>query len=268
MRTLPLAQIGPAKINAALRQVAEASGYGAAKTLSAVYRNVSGLALTHEALTQNPANAATMPSKASMGAQERPERDTKRACTQAEEEALVAWVAATPEANGAQLVTLVDVLRGAGVRIAEAINLNWGCGLRGGPPGGVWHEDQVERCPTGWCRGCGIGRSQYRGRNRIARYARARKGCAGTRRTRAAPCVNSWRRRASPWARSHTFRKTVQSPPSSIRGWTDCPGDREPSRPLRHRLHHDLHGSTARLPAGRNGPLSAHKEAPEGEARV
>ena len=71
MRTLPLAQIGPAKINAALRQAAEASGYGAAKTLSAVYRNVFGLALTHEALTQNPANAATMPSKASVGAQER-----------------------------------------------------------------------------------------------------------------------------------------------------------------------------------------------------
>ena len=120
------AQISPAKINAALRQVAEASGVVAAKTLSAVYRSVSGLALTHEALTQNPANAATMPSKASVGAQERPERDTKRACTQAEEEALVAWVAANPEANGAQLVTLVDVLRGTGVRIAEAINLNWG----------------------------------------------------------------------------------------------------------------------------------------------
>ena len=42
----------------------------------------------------------------------------------------------------------------------------------------------------------------------------------------------------------------------------------EASRPLRHRLHHDLHGSTARLPAGRNGPLGARKEAPEGEARV
>ena len=112
MRTLPLAQIGPAKINVALRQVAEAPGIVAAKTLSAVYRNVSGLALTHEALTQNPANAATMPSKASVGAQERPERDTKRAFTQAEEEALVAWVAANPEANEAQLVTLVDVLAG------------------------------------------------------------------------------------------------------------------------------------------------------------
>ena len=38
MRTLPLAQIGPAKINVALRQVAEAPGIVAAKTLSAVYR--------------------------------------------------------------------------------------------------------------------------------------------------------------------------------------------------------------------------------------
>ena len=47
MRTLPLAQISPAKINAALRQVAEAPGIVAAKTLSAVYRNVFGLALTH-----------------------------------------------------------------------------------------------------------------------------------------------------------------------------------------------------------------------------
>ena len=103
------AQISPAKINAALRQVAEASGYGAAKTLSAVYRNVFGLALTHEALTQNPANAATMPSKASVGAQERPEGDTKRAFTPAEEEALVTWVAASAEASEAQLVTLVDV---------------------------------------------------------------------------------------------------------------------------------------------------------------
>ena len=55
-----------------------------------------------------------------------PERDTKRAFTQAEEGALVAWVAANPEADGAHLVTLVDVLRGTGVRIAEAINLNWG----------------------------------------------------------------------------------------------------------------------------------------------
>ena len=43
----------------------------------------NGLALTHEALTQNPANAATMPSKAGVGAQERPERDAKRAFTQA-----------------------------------------------------------------------------------------------------------------------------------------------------------------------------------------
>ena len=50
------------------------------------------LALTHEALTQNPANAATMPSKASVG-----------------EEALVTWVAASAEASEAQLVTLVDV---------------------------------------------------------------------------------------------------------------------------------------------------------------
>ena len=97
MRTLPLAQIGPAKINVALRQVAEAPGIVAAKTLSAVYRNVFGLALTHEALTQNPANAATMPSKVSVGAQGRPERDTKRACTQAEEEALVAWVCPSPK---------------------------------------------------------------------------------------------------------------------------------------------------------------------------
>ena len=48
------AQISPAKINAALRQVAEASGYGAAKTLSAVYRNVFGLALTHEAPHAEP----------------------------------------------------------------------------------------------------------------------------------------------------------------------------------------------------------------------
>ena len=67
------------------------------------------LALTHEALTQNPASAATMPSKASVGAQERPEGDTKRAFTPAEEEALVAWVAASAEASEAQLVTLVDV---------------------------------------------------------------------------------------------------------------------------------------------------------------
>ena len=59
MRTLPLAQIGPAKINVALRQVAEAPGIVAAKTPSAVYRNVFGLALTHEALTQNPANAGS-----------------------------------------------------------------------------------------------------------------------------------------------------------------------------------------------------------------
>ena len=58
MRALTLAQISPAKINAALRQVAEASGYGAGKTLLTVYHSVFELALSHEANSQNPPGGA------------------------------------------------------------------------------------------------------------------------------------------------------------------------------------------------------------------
>ena len=209
MRTLPLAQIGPAKINVALRQVAEAPGIVAAKTLSAVYRNVFGLPLTQEALTQNPANAATMPSKASVGAQGQPERDTKRAFTQAEEGALVAWVAANPEANEAQLVTLVDVLAGRACGSPKPSTSTGDVGFEAGLLEVHGTKAKSSDARLAGVAAAGSEEVNTRGRNRIARYARARKGCAGTRRTRAAPCVNSWRRRASPWARSHTFRKTV-----------------------------------------------------------
>lgn len=214
MRALTLAQISPAKINAALRQVAEASGYGAAKTLLTVYHSVFELALSHEAISQNPAAAATMPSKAGVDTPPRPERDTKRAFTPAEEGALLAWVAASPWANDVQLVTLVDVLRGTGVRIAEAINLSWGdvdfeTGLLEVHGTKTAPSDRVISMPD-WLV------SRLRDRKKSIPWARPDSPICpspkGMRRD-LSNTVRAMRKLLEeagfPWARSHTFRKTV-----------------------------------------------------------
>ena len=76
----------------------------------------------------------------------------------------------------------------------------------------------------------------------------------------------TWTSRQASWRWLQGWRRPRRRGPPSSTGWCrGCGRSRTISGPLRHRLHHDLHGSTARLPAGRNSPLSARKEAPEGK---
>ncbi len=105
-----------------LTGVAQSSGKGAAKMTRTVLRGVLDLTTKHDAIPANPVRSA---GPISVRTVRKGTRDTDRAFTLGERDALVAFAAVDPKAQRRDLPDLVAFLAGTGARIAEACALRW-----------------------------------------------------------------------------------------------------------------------------------------------
>ena len=105
-----------------LTGVAKTSGRGAAKMTRTVLRGVMDLATKHDAIPANPVRSA---GPISVRVEKKGTRDTERAFTPRERDAVVAFAGADAKAVRRDLPDLVAFLAGTGARIAEACALRW-----------------------------------------------------------------------------------------------------------------------------------------------
>jgi integrase len=99
------------------------SGKGAARTVRTVLRGVLDLAMKHDAIAANPVRSAG-PIKVRT-AKPKGNRDTERAFTTAERDAVVAYADTDAIAARRDLVDFVALLAGTGARIGEVCALRW-----------------------------------------------------------------------------------------------------------------------------------------------
>jgi len=105
-----------------LQGVAESHGTGAAKTARSVLSNIIGLAVRYKVLDHN-AMRDVRPAQAVLG--KTVERDTSRALTRAERDAVLKVADDNETAQHADVSDLVWFLAGTGVRISEALGQRW-----------------------------------------------------------------------------------------------------------------------------------------------
>jgi len=105
-----------------LQKVADAHGTGAAKTARSVVSNIIGMAVRYRALDFN-AMREVRPARASVAKEVA--RDTSRALTREERDALLKVADANERAKQYDVSDIVWFLAGTGVRISEALGQQW-----------------------------------------------------------------------------------------------------------------------------------------------
>jgi integrase len=121
---LTLQQVTAGTVERFLSGVAKSSPQ-TARTVRTVLRGVLDLAVRYDALTHNPVRQAgpiTAPRKVERA---HTDRDTERAFTRDERDAVVAFADTDPKARSRDLGDLLAFLAGTGARIGEACGLRW-----------------------------------------------------------------------------------------------------------------------------------------------
>lgn len=118
---LTVREVKVAGIERALRHIGTTSGPDAMKTARSVLRGVLDVAVKHDAIPLNPVRSVghvSVPMKESR-------RDSGRAFTQEEREAVLAFADADPTARRRDLADLLAFMAGTGARIGEACGVRW-----------------------------------------------------------------------------------------------------------------------------------------------
>lgn len=222
-------------IRSFLRTVADEHGAGAAKTTRTIISLVIGQAVAEGLFDVNAARQVPAPRRASeVGpstsaraqrlrragvSDEAMARDTERAFTREQRDAIVALALYDDRARTADVADLIALLSVTGARISEALALTWedidlskgegataGVHLRGTK---TEHADRTVHLP-GWCADVMRRRVQLEG---IAAsgfvFPAPRTGQRRDRRNTARAIRGLLDRAGFPWASPHTFRRTV-----------------------------------------------------------
>lgn len=122
---LTLQQLTAGTVERFLNEVARTSGKQAARTTRTVLRAVVDLGVKYDALTHNPVRQAGPIAAPRKAERSETERDTERAFTLDERDAVLAYADADPTARSRDLGDLLAFLAGTGARIGEACGLRW-----------------------------------------------------------------------------------------------------------------------------------------------
>jgi integrase len=138
LRGLTLAQVNnPQRLRSYLEHIADHIGAGAAKSTRSVLMNILSLAVDNGALTTNALRQVNPPKSKPSGSPVRPGgavRDTKRALSDEERSALIAYADAQateepllPQTRRKRqaVADLLAFMAGTGVRVSEARTLRW-----------------------------------------------------------------------------------------------------------------------------------------------
>ncbi|GAA3163441.1 hypothetical protein GCM10010531_14200 [Blastococcus jejuensis] len=125
LANLTVQQVTAGGVERFLSTVARESGPQAARTTRTALRAVMDLAVKYDALTHNPVRQAGPISTPRKPERAETDRDTERAFTREERDAVVAFADADPKARNRDLGDLLAFLAGTGARIGEACGLRW-----------------------------------------------------------------------------------------------------------------------------------------------
>jgi integrase len=121
---LTLGQVTAGTVERYLSTIARTSPQ-AARTARTVLRLVLDLAVRYDALTHNPVRQAGPIATPRKAERAETDRDTERAFTREERDAVVAFADSDPKARSRDLGDLLAFLAGTGARIGEACGLRW-----------------------------------------------------------------------------------------------------------------------------------------------
>lgn len=232
LASLTLRQVTVSAVRTFLQDVADTKGAGAAKSVRSILSGILGMAVQDDVLDSNVARQVRSPMpqgelERAPGAHrakvlgqasaEYAERDTRRAFTRTERDALVSFAQSDDWARDRDVADLVAFLAGLGPRITEALSLRWeDVDLDGGtahlrgtktktsdrvlamPP---WLVDvlqvraaRLDPATYVYVFGAPRAKGKMRDARAVARHLRTVLDRAGM-----------------PWATPHTFRRTVAS---------------------------------------------------------
>lgn len=122
---LGLEEVKPSSVNELLQAVAQSSGVGAAKLVRSVLNGTFEQAVASDAVLTNPVRQARPVRNTRRPRPAEGERDTRRALTRNERDRLIRFVYSDPYCQKYDLADLIAFMAGTGVRVGEAIALQW-----------------------------------------------------------------------------------------------------------------------------------------------
>lgn len=120
-----LDEVKPSSVNELLQSVAQRSGAGAAKLVRSVLNGTFERAVAGDAVPANPVRQAGPVRSPRKHRPAEGERDTRRALTRDERDRLITFVNTDRYCEKYDLADLVAFMAGTGVRVGEAIALQW-----------------------------------------------------------------------------------------------------------------------------------------------
>lgn len=122
---MPVNEVKPSSVNELLQLVVRDSGPGAAKLVRSVLNGTFERAVARDVVQANPVRQARPVRRPRMLRPAEGERDTRRALTREERDRLLGFIDADLYCQRYDLADLVAFMAGTGVRVGEAIALQW-----------------------------------------------------------------------------------------------------------------------------------------------